>query len=261
MRDTFPASLAMAEQALLRLGMSASATAGALSLFRRHDEERLESQYALRDDEAKMIQTTRAAAEQLKELFESDPAARGAGARIRFPTFPVAETSMGISMYQASAPRFVNTLGNLSAVLDKAQAHAEAKGVDPLVLTACRIYPDMFPLSRQVQIATDTAKGALARLAGVEVPKYEDTERSFAELKARIAKTIAFLEGFKPAQIDGSEDKGLSIKLGRNEVNFKGMQYLLGFALPNFYFHVTTAYDILRHNGVELGKRDYIGNP
>ena len=168
---------------------------------------------------------------------------------------------MGISMYQASAPRFANTLGNLSAILDKARAHAEAKGLDPQVLTACRIFPDMFPLSRQVQIATDTAKGALARLAGVEVPKYEDSETSIAELKARISKTLAFLEGFRPAQIDGSEDKELTIKLGKNEVSWKGMQYLLGFALPNFYFHVTTAYCILRHNGVELGKRDYIGNP
>jgi hypothetical protein len=168
---------------------------------------------------------------------------------------------MAISMYQASAPRFVNTLGNLAAVLDKAQAHAEAKGLDPLVLTACRIFPDMFPLSRQVQIATDTAKGALARLAGVELPKYEDTEQSIAELKARIAKTIAFLQDFKPSQIDGTEDRELTIKLGKSEVNWKGMQYLLGFALPNFYFHVTTAYCILRHNGVELGKRDFIGNP
>ncbi|MGA7983943.1 MAG: DUF1993 family protein [Burkholderiales bacterium] len=168
---------------------------------------------------------------------------------------------MAISMYQASAPRFANTLGNLAGVLDKAQAHAEAKGLDPLVLTACRIFPDMFPLSRQVQIATDTAKGALARLAGVEVPKYEDSEQSIAELKARIAKTVAFLQGFRPQQIDGTEDKELSIKLGKNEVNWNGMQYLLGFALPNFYFHVTTAYCILRHNGVELAKRDYIGNP
>ncbi|MGH8738769.1 MAG: DUF1993 domain-containing protein [Burkholderiales bacterium] len=168
---------------------------------------------------------------------------------------------MGISMYQASAPRFINTLGNLAGILDKAQAHAEAKGLDPLVLTACRIFPDMYPLSRQVQVATDTAKGALARLAGIEVPKYEDTEQNIAELKARIAKTVAFLEGFKPAQIDGSEDKALTIKLGKNAVSWSGMQYLLGFALPNFYFHVTTAYCILRHNGVELAKRDYMGNP
>ncbi|MGH8738543.1 MAG: DUF1993 domain-containing protein, partial [Burkholderiales bacterium] len=139
--------------------------------------------------------------------------------------------------------------------------HVEAKGLDPLVLTACRIFPDMYPLSRQVQIATDTAKNALARLAGIEAPRYEDTETAIPELKARIAKTVAFLKGFTPAQIDGSEDQALTIKLGKNEVRWQGMQYLLGFALPNFYFHVATAYCILRHNGVELAKGDYIGNP
>jgi hypothetical protein len=164
-------------------------------------------------------------------------------------------------MYQASAPRFVNTLTNLSAILDKAQAHAEGKKIEPAVLLNLRLYPDMFPMKRQVQIACDTAKGAVARLAGVEVPKYEDTEETFAELKARIAKTIDFVKTLKPAQIDGSEDKNIHLKLGPREVDYKGMQYLLGFALPNFYFHVTTAYDILRHNGVELAKRDYIGNP
>jgi hypothetical protein len=119
----------------------------------------------------------------------------------------------------------------------------------------------MFALARQVQVACDTAKGALARLAGVEIPKHEDIEKTIAELKARIDKTIAFIETFKAAQIDGCEDKDLTIKLGPREVQWKGMQYLLGFALPNFYFHVTTAYDILRHNGVELAKRDFIGNP
>ena len=168
---------------------------------------------------------------------------------------------MTISMYKASAPRFVNTLTNLSAILDKAQAHAEAKKIDPVALINFRLYPDMFPMKRQVQIACDTAKGAVARLAGVEIPKHEDTEETFAELKARIAKTIAFIETIKPAQIDGSEDKNIHLKLGPREVDYKGMQYLLGFVLPNFYFHVTTAYDILRHNGVELVKRDYIGNP
>jgi hypothetical protein len=168
---------------------------------------------------------------------------------------------MKISMYQASAPRFANTLRNLSAILDKAQAHAEARKIDPAVLTGSRLYPDMFALARQVQIACDNAKGAVARLAGVEVPKHEDTEQSFAELKARIARTVAFIETLKPAQIDGSEDRDISLKLGPREVQWKGMQYLLGFALPNFYFHVVTAYDILRHNGVELAKRDYIGNP
>ena len=164
-------------------------------------------------------------------------------------------------MYQASAPRFANTLKNLSAVLDKAQAHCEAKKIDPLVLTGARLYPDMFALARQVQVACDTAKGAMARLAGVELPKHADTEKTFGELKARIDKTLAFIEGFKPAQIDGTEEKAIEIKLGPTEVKWRGMQYLLGFALPNFYFHVATAYGILRHNGVELAKRDFIGNP
>ena len=168
---------------------------------------------------------------------------------------------MPISMYQASAPRFVNTLKNLSAILDKAQAHADAKKLDPKVLTAARLYPDMFPMSQQVQAACDTAKGAVARLAGVEVPVHEDTEQTFEELKARIAKTIAFINTIKPAQMDGSEDREVVLKFRSGEVKFKGMQYLLGFAHPNFYFHVTTAYDILRHNGVDVGKRDYIGNP
>jgi hypothetical protein len=168
---------------------------------------------------------------------------------------------MTISMYQASAPRFVNTLKNLSAILDKAQAHAEAKKIEPSVLLSCRLYPDMFPMKRQVQVACDTAKGAMARLAGVEVPKHEDSEETFAELKARIAKTIAFVETVKAAQIDGGEDKNIHLKLGSREIDWKGMQYLLGYALPNFYFHVVTAYDILRHNGVEVAKRDYIGNP
>jgi len=168
---------------------------------------------------------------------------------------------MQISMYQASAPRFANMLKNLSAILDKAAAHAAARKIEPQVLTGMRLYPDMFPLARQVQIATDTAKGAVARLAGAEPPKYEDSETTLDELKARIAKTIAFIDGFKPAQIDGSEDRPIALKLGQLEVKWTGIQYLLGFALPNFYFHVVTTYDLLRHAGVEIGKRDYIGNP
>jgi hypothetical protein len=168
---------------------------------------------------------------------------------------------MTISMYQASAPRLANSLKNLSAILDKAAAHAEAKKIDPAVLLQSRLYPDMLPLLRQVQIASDSAKGAVARLAGVEVPKYEDTEETIADLKQRLAKTIDFVSSLKPAQIDGSEDKDIHLKLGTREVDWKGMQYLLGFALPNFYFHVVTAYDILRHNGVEIGKRDFIGTP
>jgi uncharacterized protein len=164
-------------------------------------------------------------------------------------------------MYQASAPRFANTLRNLSAILDKAQAHAETKKIEPVVFTQSRLAPDMFPLSRQVQIACDSAKGALARLAGVEIPKHEDTEQTFAELNARIAKTLDFVESLKPAQIEGSEDREVVLKLRGQDVKFNGLQYLLGFAYPNFYFHVTTAYNILRHNGVEIGKRDYVGNP
>src|SRR5512134_2437344 len=168
---------------------------------------------------------------------------------------------MTISMYQASAPRFANTLKNLSAILDKAQAHADAKKLDPKVFTAARLYPDMFPMARQVQAACDTAKGAVARLAGIQIPAHEDTEQTFEELKARIAKTISFIQTVQPAQVDGSEEREVVLKMRSGEVKFKGMQYLLGHALPNFYFHVTTAYDILRHNGVEVGKRDYIGAP
>jgi len=167
---------------------------------------------------------------------------------------------MQISMYQASAPRFIHILNNLAVMLDKAQAHVEAKKIDPAALTAFRLFPDMFPLSKQVQVATDLSKGAVARLAGVEVPKYEDTEQTFAELKARIAKTIAFINTIKREQIDGSEDKDIVMKLGKQDYTFKGMQYLLNFAYPNFYFHATTAYNILRHNGVELGKKDFVGN-
>ena len=168
---------------------------------------------------------------------------------------------MNISMYQASAPRFANTLANLSAILGKAEAHCEAKKIDPLVLTGSRLYPDMLALSRQVQIACDTAKGAVARLAGVEIPKHEDTEKTFDELKERIARTLAFIATVKAAQIDGSEEKDIVLKLQGRDVPFKGMQYLLGFAWPNFYFHAATAYDILRHSGIEIGKRDFIGTP
>ena len=168
---------------------------------------------------------------------------------------------MKISMYQASAPRFANALRNLSSILDKAQAHAEAKKLDPAVLGGLRLIADMFPLSRQVQIACDTAKGAVARLAGMEVPRHEDTEQTLAELKQRIAKTIDFVLSVNAEKIDGSEERQVTLRLGGKDVTYTGLQYLLGHAYPNFYFHVTTAYDILRANGVELGKRDYIGTP
>ena len=168
---------------------------------------------------------------------------------------------MTISMYQASVPRFINTLGNLSNILDKAQAHVDARKLDPATLTAYRLFPDMLPMKKQVQIACDTAKGAAARLAGVEIPVHEDNETTLADLKARIAKTIAFLQTMTPEQIDGTEDKEIVIKRHDKEARYKGMQFLLGQALPNFYFHVATAYNILRHNGIEIGKRDYLGNP
>lgn len=166
---------------------------------------------------------------------------------------------MPISMYQASVPRFVHMLGNLSAMLEKAEAHVDARKVDPTALINFRLFPDMFPFSRQIQVTCDVSKGAIARLAGVEVPKHEDVEQTFPELRARIAKTVGFIQTIRPEQIDGSDDKDVVVTLGKQEYRFKGMQYLLNYAYPNFYFHVTTAYNILRHNGVELGKKDFVG--
>jgi hypothetical protein len=162
-------------------------------------------------------------------------------------------------MYQASIPAFVQMLNNLSAIMDKAEAHARSREIDPEVLVSYRLAPDMLPFVRQVQIAADLAKGAAARLAGVEVPKHDDTEKSFADLKARLAKTTAFVQSFKPSAIDGSEDREINLTLGEHTLSFKGQPYLVRFVMPNFYFHCTTAYDILRHCGVELGKRDFIG--
>ena len=166
---------------------------------------------------------------------------------------------MTISMYKVSIPRFIHTLRNLGAILDKAQSYAEAKKVDASVLPMARLYPDMLPLTSQVQIACDAAKGAACRLSGVTNPVFEDNEKTLPDLKARVDKTIAFLETIKPEQIDGTEDKELIVKVGGNDTKFGGMQFLLGRSIPNFYFHVTTAYNILRHNGVEVGKRDYLG--
>ncbi|MCC6471493.1 MAG: DUF1993 family protein [Alphaproteobacteria bacterium] len=167
---------------------------------------------------------------------------------------------MSLSMYQASVPVFLRMLGNLSTILDKAAKHAEAKKIDPSVFVTARLAPDMFALARQVQIATDAAKGCAARLAGVEVPSYADTEASIPELQARIAKTVDFIKSIKPAQIDGSEDRTVTVKMRGKDVSFKGQPYMLNVAMPNFYFHVTTTYDILRHNGVEVGKTDYLGS-
>ena len=168
---------------------------------------------------------------------------------------------MAISMYQASVPRFVNILGNLSNILDKAQAHVEAKKIDPSVLTQYRLFPDMLPMTVQVQIACDAAKGVVARLAGMDIPAFEDNEKTLGDLKARIAKTVTFIQSVPAAQIDGTEEKDIVVKRGDKETHYKGMQFLLGHAVPNFYFHVSTTYNILRHNGVEIGKRDFLGNP
>ena len=168
---------------------------------------------------------------------------------------------MTISMYQASVPRFVNILGNLSNILGKAQAHIDAKKIADASLTAYRLFPDMLPMTTQVQIACDTAKGVVARLSGVDAPVFEDNETTLAQLQARIAKTIAFVQTVPASKIDGTEDKDIVVKRGDKETHYKGMQFLLGHAIPNFYFHVTTTYNILRHNGLEIGKRDFLGNP
>ncbi len=166
---------------------------------------------------------------------------------------------MSLTMYQASVPVFTQYLNALSAILDKAEALCAAKKIDPLVMTSARLAPDMFPMTRQVQIACDFAKGCTARLAGAEVPSWEDNEKTFAELKARIKKTVDFIAGFKPAQIDGSEGRDIKLKIRGNDVTFKGQPYLTNYALGHFYFHCTTTYAILRHNGVEVGKADFIG--
>ncbi|MBO3273981.1 DUF1993 domain-containing protein [Pseudomonas schmalbachii] len=166
---------------------------------------------------------------------------------------------MSLSIYEASVPVFIRMLGNLSTILGKAAAHAEAKSIDQAVLVNARLAPDMFALARQVQIASDSAKGCAARLAGVDVPSYPDEETTLEQLQARIAKTVEFLKAIKPEQLEGSEKRTINLKMRTREVSFSGRDFLLGFAMPNFYFHVTTAYDILRHNGVEVGKMDFLG--
>ena len=166
---------------------------------------------------------------------------------------------MAFSIYQASVPVLVRALTNLSALLDKAEAHATAKKIKPEALLQFRLFPDMLPLVSQVQIATDMSKGGAARLAQAEIPSYADTETSFEELKARLAKTIDFIQSFKPEQIDGAESRTIIVKTGGQERTFQGDAYLTTFVLPHVFFHVTTAYAILRHCGVEVGKKDFIG--
>lgn len=164
-----------------------------------------------------------------------------------------------MSMSNASVPVFEIGLNALSAILDKAETYAKAKSIDPAVLLGARLFPDMFALARQVQSACDQAKNGGARLAGIDPPRYEDNEKTIAELKARIAKTIAFLRTLDAGKIDESADREITLPLGPNRGHMKGADYLNHFALPNFYFHLTTAYDILRHSGVQIGKLDFIG--
>lgn len=166
---------------------------------------------------------------------------------------------MQISMYEASIPLFVHSLRSLRAVLEKGVAHAETKHFDTSVLANSRLFPDMLPLINQIQIASDAAKGAAARLAAVDAPKFEDNEKTFPELLARIDKTIAYLQSVEPEQFEGSEERTITIKTRNNSYSFPGLVYLRHWAIPNFFFHMTTAYNLLRHNGVELGKADFLG--
>ena len=167
---------------------------------------------------------------------------------------------MTISMYSASVPVFKQILTGLSNVLTIAENHATEKKIDANALLQARLFPDMFALTRQVQIAADFAKSVTSRLAGIEVPAYEDNEQTFAELQARIAKTIAFIDGLNAEQIDGSDTLEVVLRPGTpKEKKLTGQAYLLQYGLPQFFFHVTTSYDILRHNGVEIGKRDFMG--
>jgi hypothetical protein len=167
--------------------------------------------------------------------------------------------TMSLSMYDASVPVFRQMLASLAAILAKAEVHAHERKIDPAALLQARLFPDMFPLTRQVQVAADFAKGACARLAGVEVPRFEDTEQTFGELQQRIAKVLAFIDDLPRVAFDASAERDITTGNGANAKQFKGQPYLLHYALPHFYFHTTTAYAILRHNGVEVGKKDFIG--
>jgi uncharacterized protein len=168
---------------------------------------------------------------------------------------------MKISMHALSIDIFTHVLGNLSAILEKGAALAAAKKFDPSVLVASRLAPDMLPLARQVQIACDIAKSGAARLAGVEAPRFEDNEKTIEELRTRIARTIDYLKTIPASAFEGAEERDIKVPAGERTLEFKGLAFLQRWALPNVFFHVTTAYNILRHNGVEIGKRDYLGSP
>jgi hypothetical protein len=165
-----------------------------------------------------------------------------------------------MSFYDATVPAFLQILGSLNGILKKAEVHCEAKGIQPDVLLGARLYPDMLPLSRQIQLACDFAAKSCARLAHVEVPSTPDTEKSFAELRQRIAKTVDYLKTFKPAQLEGADSKDVTFPAGPNtSLTLKGQEFLNRAAFPNFYFHAAIAHGILRHNGVDIGKRDFLG--
>jgi uncharacterized protein len=165
-----------------------------------------------------------------------------------------------LSMYDASITPLKRALTNLSHILKKGEEYADAKKIEHAALLNARLFPDMYSLTRQIQIATDMSKGAAARLSGLEMPKYEDDETTFEQLQARIAKTIAFIDTVKPEQLEGAETRDITITVRKMELKFTGQTYLLAWVNPNVYFHVTTAYNILRHNGVELGKPDFLGS-
>ncbi len=165
-----------------------------------------------------------------------------------------------LSMYDATIPPLKRALNNLSSILKKGEEYADANKIEHGVLLNARLFPDMYPLTRQVQIATDMSKGATARLANLEIPKYEDSETTFAELQARITKTLSFIDSVKPAQLVGSETREITITVRKMDLKFTGQDYLLYWVNPNVLFHVTTTYNILRHNGTPLGKPDFLGS-
>jgi uncharacterized protein len=168
---------------------------------------------------------------------------------------------MSLSIHEATVPVLTRALTNLGGVIEKGRLYAESEKLDPAILLGMRLYPNMFAFTRQVQVVSDGAKGGVARLAAVEAPKFEDTESSFEQLKQRIDKTLAFIKGIEPRQLDGAESRPVAVKFPNGTLNFKnGWDYLLTFVLPNIYFHSATAYDILRHGGVKLGKSDYLGS-
>jgi hypothetical protein len=166
---------------------------------------------------------------------------------------------VGLPVYDLAVASLKRMLENLDRIVTRAEEFAASRNIDPPALIQARLYPDMLPFVSQVRIATDTAKGAAARLSGTELPRWEDNEATFAEIHARIGKAVDFLAGFRPEQFEGAEERSIEMKLPKRTVHYSGRDYILGFVLPNFYFHVTTAYAILRHNGVPVGKQDYLG--